>query len=501
MSVVANRRPAPAAGRHTALTWALSATAVLVGTALAVRSPMNGIELPLLGLFMAVPLWLATTSRTMWALGLVLLYMGLVDGFLKLQSGSETVALARDVLLYAAVAGLAFRARGGFKLPALGGWVVAWTIVIVVQLANPEDGTAIHSIVSLRQHLEFVPLFFVGFLALRTQGSLQAFFALLLAVAAINGAVGAYQSNLTPEQLAGWGPGYATLLSGKAPRTAVGPNGERRVRPPGLGSDMGFAGILGATALPGGIALLLTLRRRPWLSALVVLGLIGATVAVLTSQSRSAVITAVVMVLAMFGLMAVGRRAKQTIIGICLATVVCAIVVVALDSENSGTFYRYSSIAPNKAVSTLQESRSGTWASIPQYMHEIPLGAGIGSGGPAAGLWDSRPVVWNAESQFTFLIVEAGIPGLVVFLGFQAALFTAIVSGLRRERDPRTAVLLAGVAAPLFGYAVNWLVGINTTSTPNAPYLWLAAGVVSYWLVTRPRQASRPIAHGQVRST
>jgi hypothetical protein len=500
MSVVAMRGPGLPAGRRMALTWTACAITVLLGTGLALSLPLSGVQLPLLGLFMAIPLWLATTSRTMWALGLVLLYMGLVDGFVKLHSGSETVTIGRDLLLYAVVAGMALRARGPLTLPALGGWVVAWTIVILVQLANPGNQTAVHSIVSLRQHLEFVPLFFVAFVVLRTHRSLQGFFALLLAVAAVNGAVGTYQSSLTPEQLADWGPGYANLLSGDAPRSAEGPDGEDRVRPPGLGSDMGFAGVLGATALPGGIALLLTLRRRPLVTALVVLGLVGALMGVLTSHSRSAVIAAAAMVLAMVGLLAIGRQAKQTIIGAFAAAAVCCVAVLAIDSYGSSDpFFRYQSITPTKAIPTLQEERSETWAAIPEYMRELPLGAGIGSVGPAAGIWDSRPAEWNAESQFTFLIVEAGIPGLVFFLAFQTALFAAILAGLRRERDRRTAVLLAGVAAPLFGYAVSWLVGVNTTSTPNAPYLWLAAGVISYWLVSRRQRASRPIAHGSLR--
>lgn len=488
--------PRLAAGRRMAVTWAACGATILLGLALAVKSPFSGLELPLLGLFMTIPLWLATTSRTMRALALLLLYLGLVDGILKLQTNSELPTIGRDILLYALVAGVAFRARTGLTLPALGGWVVAWTIVILAQLANPDNGTVTHSIASLRQHLEFVPLFFVSFSVLRTHRSLQAFFALLLAVAAINGAVGAYQSALTTEELADWGPGYATLLSGDAPRAAEGPDGKRRVRPPGLGSDMGFAGILGATAIPGGIALLLTLRRRPLITTGVVAGLIGAVVAVLTSQSRSAVITAVVMLLAMLALLAMGGQAKRSFIGICLAVAVCGIAVLAVESYDADTFFRYRSITPNRAVSTLQESRSGTWAAIPQYLREIPFGAGIGSAGPAAGLWDTRPIEWNAESQFTFLIVEGGILALVVFLAFQAALCRAILSGLRREHDPRTVALLAGMAAPLFGYAANWLIGINTTSTPNSAYLWLAAGVVSYWLVTRPKRAFQRLSRG-----
>jgi len=70
---------------------------------------------------------------------------------------------------------------------------------------------------------------------------------------------------------------------------------------------------------------------------------------------------------------------------------------------------------------------------------------------------------------------------------------------------------MAGLAAPLFGFAVNWFVGVNTTSSPNAPYLWLAAGVIAWWLAdrrslvrepgsdgldARPREPAAAIAHG-----
>jgi hypothetical protein len=484
-------------GRHAALAAVACAITISGGLVLALKSPLDGLELPLVGLFMAVPLWLATTARTGWALGCVLVYMGLVDGILKLKTGEETADLGRDVLLYAVIAGMAFRARGPLKLPALGLWVLAWTAIILIQLGHPDNGTALHSVASLRQHLEFVPLFFVGFAALRTHGSVNAFFALLLAVAAVNAAVGVYQGGLTPDELAAWGPGYEGLLSGEteaSPRTFEGADGEARIRPPGLGSDMGFAGILGATAIPGGIALLLTHRHRRDLLALIAIGLLGALVGVLSSQSRSALLTAVVTAVAMLGLMAVGRQAKRSLIGLALAAALASISVMAISSHDSGAFHRYSSIVPSKAASTTIESRAGTWEEIPQYMREIPFGAGIGSAGPAAGLWDDREVELNAESQFNFLLVDAGIPGLAIFLAFQAALFWVIVSGLRRERDPRTVVLLAGVAAPLFGYAVNWLVGVNTTSTPNAAYLWLAAGVISYWLVARHRRAAgRPL--------
>jgi O-antigen ligase len=250
---------------------------------------------------------------------------------------------------------------------------------------------------------------------------------------------------------------------------------------------MGFAGVLGLTALPGGIALLLTYRRRPWRRALVALGIVGALVGVLTSESRSAILMGVVALLAMLGLMAVGRQARRSMIALCVAGVVVAIAVSAVSSYSGDAFYRYSSIAPNRAAATIDQSRSGTWATTPKYLAEIPLGAGIGSVGPAADKAGGQITQWNAESQFNFLIVEAGVPGLLVFLAFQAALCGAILRGLRRARDPRTVILMAGLAAPLFAYASGWFFGVNTTSTPNAPYLWLAAGVVSWWLASARR--------------
>jgi hypothetical protein len=40
---------------------------------------------------------------------------------------------------------------------------------------------------------------------------------------------------------------------------------------------------------------------------------------------------------------------------------------------------------------------------------------------------------------------------------------------------------------------VNWFVGVNTTSIPNAPYLWLASGVLAWWLVDRKAPRRIPV--------
>ncbi len=485
------RDPRLGAIRRIAIISLACALTVGTGVALAVKAPSGGLPLPLAGLAIGIPAWCAMTNRARLALAVVLLYIGLLDGVVRLKTGGQAATLVRDVFLYAVAIGVALRAPGPFRLPALGGWVLAWIAIVLIQLANPGDQSMSHAVASLRQHLEFVPLFFLGYALLRTRASLHAFFALMLAVAAINGAVAAYQSTLSPDQLAAWGPGYAGLVKGPAPSLFQGANGQPQLRPPGLGADEGFSGILGACALPGGIALLMTYRRRRWLMSLIVLGIIGAAIGVLTAESRSSLISAIVALVAMLGLMAVGGQAKRALLALCLVVALAGAAVVAIGNYNSNTFYRYTSIAPGKAASTIYTSRSTTWSKTFDYIGKIPFGAGLGTVGPAAGKAGGVVTKWDAESQFTFLIVELGVPGLLLFLAFQVALCSAVVKGLRREPDRQTVVLMAGLAAPLFAFAVNWFVGVNTTSTPNAPYLWLAAGVIAWWLVDR----QAPVAH------
>lgn len=489
--------------RARALAGTLAAVLAAVGLALLVSTKAANISpaAPLgAALFLVLPAWLFVNRRVELSLAVLVVYLGLVDGILKLMTNVEAATLGRDVLLYAIALGMLARAtlqhRVG-RLPPLAGWVIAWTAVVLVQLLNPANGSWLHSLSSLRQDIEFIPLFFIGYVVMTSVKRLRTFLALLLALAAINGGVGLVQSGLSPDQLAGWGPGYAALIEGAdgAPRTSVGADGEKRVRPPGLGSDMGFGGILGAIALPGALALLLTRRRGSHATLLCIPLMVLAVIGVISSQSRGTLITALVAALAFVGLVVASRQASRVILSLVATGVLVFVAVTIVTGNDKDALFRYRSITPDRIVQTTIDSRSGTFSAIPQYLGEFPLGAGIGSVGPAAGTVGvgtrNRP---SAESQFTYLIAEVGIPGLLVFIAFYGHLLTVVVKRLRRLRQREHQLLLAGLAAPLFAFVANWIIGVNTVSTPNAPYLWFAAGVLSYWLLTRePRRAE--LAH------
>ena len=474
----------------TAFAAAISLTAVglLIITSLPAGIPVAGL---MAAGIVALSAWMLITPRYGLTLAALMLYVGLVDGYLKLKTGSDYLTIARDVLLYAIAAGAIIRATVGrerISLPPLTGWVVAWLVVVGIQVFNPANGTFLHSVAAVRPHVEWVPLFFFGYLLMQDKRSLKVFLGLFVLIAAINGVVGLAQFNMTPEQLASWGPGYEQKVLSQedvAGRAFVDDEGTLRTRPFALGSDQGFGGILGLMAVPAILALL-AIAARPPVRAAVLLLAAGCVLGIVTSQARVAVVGAVVAALAFAALTVTSRAGFRTVMAVGLAGLLAYGTVTILEGDSDpGSFDRYGSIAtPADAVATAYDYRSDTIALVPEYVADFPLGAGIGSKGPGASFTGSGTggKGLNAESEPTYLVIELGIPGLFVLLGLNLKLFALSIGRIRRVADRDLRVLLTAIAAPLFALFATWLVGVSSATTPSAPYFWFAAGVLAYWL-------------------
>jgi hypothetical protein len=442
-----------------------------------------------------LPAWLLLSANYAVTLGVLLLYLGLVDGVLKLKLNTPAAALGRDVLLYSIVFGACLRLLSTprpLRLPPLTGYVAAFTVIALVQLLNPDTQTLQHGVAALRPHLEFVPLFFLGYAAMRDKRRLRGYLLLVCLVAAANGVVGLAQLDMTPEQLSRWGPGYAERVNGTGPVSArtFDDRGTARVRPLALGSDSGFGGVVGVLAIPALLALLGAVPRR-W--AILVGGPLGVGIvlAVVTSQSRSAVVAAVVALLAFFGLAAASRQRATVLLGVTVAVALTVGTISVLTAGGTESQFRYSTIAPKRVVGTTLDYRGGVFAAIPEYATSFPLGKGLGRVGPAAGFgvtFDKAHAL-NGESQFTFLLVELGVAGLLIFGALQLRLLV-LAPRLRRIEDREARLLLAGCAAPLFALAASWIAGPISATSPSAPYLWFTAGILAFWLLSRdPRGA------------
>jgi hypothetical protein len=481
---------------------AMAGVAGLLAIALAYRSPNPSIAGPFAAaLIVGGAIWMMSTARTHISLALLMVYLAMADGVIKNMTMSSSATLGRDLLLYAIVIGLIFKRmarKERFVAPPFTGWIVAFLGVILVQMFNPNDVSISHSIASTRPHLEFVPLFFLGYSVLNTRRRLKGFLMLLLICAAANGVAGLAQFSISPAQLASWGPGYAAKIKGGngiSARGFVDSTGQQRTRPFGLGGDMGFGGAVGLLALPAAIALL-SLRGNRRMKILVgVLG-VGAVIAVITSQARTDLIAAVLAIVGYFILATSARRLPRVLFGAVVAGLLgFAVLSVLVSSTNAHLFDRYKSIAPSKVFSTAVTYRQGTIAEVPVYMGSYPLGAGIGKTGPAGNSFGgSGTYGLNAESEPTYLILELGIPGLLVVTAFQLRMI-GLSFRMRRLGDFEMRALLAAVAAPLFAILISGFVGISTAATPDSPYLWFASGVLVFWL---HKVKKRPLASTQL---
>jgi hypothetical protein len=327
----------------------------------------------------------------------------------------------------------------------------------------------------------------------RTTKALRVFVILLALIAAANGIVGLVQFKETPQQFASWGPGYAQRVLGLdgfgGGRTFTnGTTPGFSTRPFGLGSDEGAGGLFGVLALGGILALAsLHARRRRYLVFAVVMAA-GATLAIITSQGRGVVVSSVIVVLAFGLLAATGKNRVTSLAGVALAAIAAAFVVQAIVGSAGSTGVRYQGLSPSSIVQTTNTARGKSLARIPHNVATYPFGAGLGTAGPAGSAPGGSPLTNNvdAESEFSFLIVETGIAGTLVYVGFTIFLFVLGLRRCRQEPDREARLLLAALIAPLAGLLALYFVGPTSASVPGGPYLWAVGGIAAYWLVARP---------------
>jgi hypothetical protein len=441
--------------------------------------------------------WMVFSARYEVTLTVFMAYILLADGYLKLRYGGSLAVLGRDLLLLSIAGGALVRwllSRTKEPLPPLTLWVVAWVVIVLAQLGNPANGTFGHSIQAIRPHLEFVPLFFLGYSVMRTPERLKRFLWLLLVLAAVNGLVGLAQSTITTDQLAAWGPGYAEKINGTSQisgRGFVDSSGAVRTRPFALGSDQGFGGAVGTLACPAALALFVLSRRR-WVTGLALGLAAGTALAVITSQARVSVLTSIVALGIYLLMTTTARKWVATALAVGVGALLTWLVVAAIASGTyAGIFDRYETIAPSRVVSTAVTYRQATIATIPKYMFEFPLGAGLGTVGPGASTPGGNSRDLNGESQFTFLLIETGIAGFIALVGLNIQLLRALAFRVRRIERPDLRLMIAAIGAPLFAKVFAWFGGPSTASTPDSPYLWFVAGTLAWWLLSPSRGAAR----------
>jgi hypothetical protein len=165
--------------------------------------------------------------------------------------------------------------------------------------------------------------------------------------------------------------------------------------------------------------------------------------------------------------------------------VAIALVAATSFSSNSagpGAFDRVEQITPSHLLGSASQQRGSSIVLAPPYVTQYPLGAGLGSVGPAAAVGRAEARGLNGETEFNFLILELGVAGACLFLGLFAAIIGRTFRRLRAIPDSELRTLLAALAAPLLAMVVMFFGAAATAGSPGAPYFWTIAGVLAYWL-------------------
>jgi hypothetical protein len=221
---------------------------------------------------------------------------------------------------------------------------------------------------------------------------------------------------------------------------------------------------------------------------------LGATTAIITSQGRGVIVGGVIIVL-VFGLLTATSRTRATsLLGLTLATLVSFFVVQAIIGSAGSTALRYQGLSPSSFVQTTNKARGKSIAKIPQNLANFPLGAGLATAGPASGTAPGASALTgnvDTETEFSFLTVETGIPGMVVLIGFTIYVLFLGLRRCRYEPDREARVLLAAIIAPVAGIIALCFSSALSPTTPAGPYLWAVGGIVSYWLIALPAARRR----------
>ena len=507
MTAVAARPSASRGGVHPAVRnrrlrdLALLAGSILIPLALALAISVE-VSRPSIGALLGLAVGtvcvaaLITSTRYELTVAVVVLYLGLLDGPVKLGiGGHEAASAVRDILIFAVALGAVMRlmvSRGRVELPALSAWVFAFIALVLVESFNPKTHGLLKVLGGFRQQLEWVPFFFFAYALLRTKARIRRAFLIVGVIALANGVISTYQTRLGPAQLASWGPGYRELALGSQSQgkglgaRVYSSEGVARVRPPGLASDAGGGGGFGVVALPMLLALLATGRlRRRWP---VLLLCIGALIAVATGLGRIQVVGAVIAVAA-FALLSLSAGRKVTrplaaLLGVAVIAIPAGLLLVSY--LGAGTFSRYESISPANVTSSSKDTKTSSLTHLPAQLQAAPLGLGLGIVGSAGGFDGLQTEVFeghqvSSETEYNFVSDELGLPGLILWVGLSIRILVLVFRRLPRIADVELRVYLAGVFAALIAFTLIGFSGPTMSSPAFGPFFWSAAGLAAYW--------------------
>ena len=395
-------------------------------------------------------LWLGVAWFYTWpAIWFVLLYLP-IQGWIQLnvfEDSSATVLLYEFQIigLYLVVAMKALRSPDRFGPPPAMWYAIPFAlwVLLLVPRSLAINGTVL-TLVGLRTDLLPLPLVWIGYRAFDSRRQLENIGWPLMLQLAFVGSVGAVQ--------------FLSLSSGSGAIFDI-PTGYTQagvIRPPGTFSTSAHFGMYILFSIPFAIGLL-GLNVPFWKRMCFVIGLGGATVGLMANTQRA---TVVLLSLAIPMIVLLARR-RRAVLHVTIA--LCAILGGAvIGNQLSGEAFQ-------QRVASITDDLNNTLVLNPierwnDAMRDPLWGGGLGIASPGGNRLEPETamriertvnvIIKTPESFMPALVYETGLPGLIFFYLFIAAILYYELQVLRVLRPTDMGLF----AAAIIGFQIAILI-------------------------------------------
>ncbi len=422
-----------------------------------------------------------------------------IEGLLKLLSNyNRIVHVGIDIIVLSVATAWVLDAivMRRTRLPRLP-WVpliLAYAAWIVLEVFNPYSPGLLPSLAAFKTHLTMIPLYFIGAALIREKRDLVVFLVALSALALVPYAAAILQYVAGPQSVLDLSPRFWQNISFY-----------HEWRPFGTSAVPGGASVFAFLLTPLALLLLIAPEQKPRVRYLAALSIALATGTFIVSGVRQMILGCVLAILVMAALQLTRGRSRGIVAVIFVGAVGAAAYLgiqtylTPISTQNVKKYVQAPEIWRQRNVvdrlltmtntGLYFEARQGAPAAIWYRMVHYPFGAGLGRTGSGAGAFMAqinadprsadieREVGWS-DNFYADEIVEAGIPGVVMWTTMLLGFIAAAIRLARRARDPLIASAAAAIAGLFFTYFIISWGSQPLLSNPTLAYFWFLAGVL-----------------------
>ena len=416
-----------------------------------------------------------------------------MDGTLRgLTGGNSLMAVGRDLVLALIIsAWIVMRMRTRYddpiRIPPAAGPLALFSVLCVLQIANPHAISLMNSLAALKTHLSTIPLYFFAYDVFRRRGQVHSLVLFLVLATAVIGSVSMLQYVMGREWTFVHYPGTDKILD-TAYNFASESDAETMnlFKPPGTVYYGGATGVFLALMAPLLCSLILMQqlykKNRARIVGYSVMGF-GFIIGIFINGLRIAVAQAIIG-LVFLAFVCGGALRKQATIAV-VACVMAAVVAFSIAATISGGALttRFGSFF-NNPVDALHQDRSTFFEQMVDLAVNSPVGVGLGRNGPASQFTPKDSDVEDlgfgaySESYLGFLVLETGLPGALL-IAYAAFVFLRHgYAALQRTTDPSDRLLAAGVLALQVTICANFFFGPILVQPPGSVLYWVFAAML-----------------------